>query len=225
MQHNTDISPVSSKPVFHCKHSSGSWNQHAASVPAICFFFFFFQTACMLSKLFTSTGFDGEEISGKSLWNLTAKLLKGLFYSFKFGNDPNRHAFTYLTHIFWVMMVLICDCRDGVDHQGCVLLNQCVTLGWDYTQGRLLINVIPDAKDTCSDTHHKHSCFKCGPIIQRCGLRTIQENNICIPLKLPEEIPNMRNLFFVCSFAQKGYSCGSVCLCGAPYRTMLMVCM
>ncbi len=49
----------------------------------------------------------------------------------------------------------------------------------------------------------------------------IQENNICILLNLPEEIPNTRNLFVVFSLALKGYSCRpgwSVCLYGAPWR-------
>lgn len=43
-----------------------------------------------------------------------------------------------------------------------MLLNQCVTLGWDYIQGRLLINVIPGAKDTCNDTHHKPNALSVG---------------------------------------------------------------
>lgn len=36
------------------------------------------------------------------------------------------------------------------------------TLGWDYNQGRLLINVIPSVKDTCNDTHHKPPALSVG---------------------------------------------------------------
>lgn len=91
MQHNTDSNSVSSNPVFHCEHSQIAFKyrimKSTCSLACQQYAFFYLHTACMLSKIFTLTGFDGEKISGNRMWNL----LKGfIFYFFKFGIDPNR---------------------------------------------------------------------------------------------------------------------------------------
>lgn len=129
------------------------------SVPAICIFLL---SNCL--HAFKNICFD-KLWWWEIIWQLFVKsdcLTAKCFFSFKFGIDPNRHAITQNSTQIRVVLQrwLLRPCGPpGVCAAESV---KCVTLGWDYIQGRLLINVIPSAKDTFNDTHHKPLALSVG---------------------------------------------------------------